>query len=104
MTRRTIVPGALASALLLTLALGGCGYNQIQEMDERTNELTGNIEAELMRRSDLIPNLVATVEEAARFEQETFTQVAQARAGLTQATERMGQAASEPGATPGASR
>ncbi len=88
MTRR-MNSGALTSALLLTLSLGGCGYNRIQEMDERTNELTGTIEAELMRRSDLIPNLVATVEEAARFEQETFTQVAEARSGLTAARERL---------------
>ena len=81
----------LALALTLTLALTttGCGYNRIQQMDERTNELQGNIEAELMRRSDLIPNLVATVEEAARFEQETFTQVAEARSGLTAARERL---------------
>jgi LemA protein len=89
MTRRMMNSGALATALLLTLSLTGCGYNRIQEMDERTNELSGNIEAELMRRSDLIPNLVATVEEAARFEQETFTQVAEARSGLTAARERL---------------
>jgi LemA protein len=80
---------ALAATLTLGLAGTGCGYNRIQQMDERTNELEGNIEAELMRRSDLIPNLVATVEEAARFEQETFTQVAEARSGLTAARERL---------------
>ena len=79
----------LIAVLGLALAGTGCGYNRIQEMDERTNELEGNIEAELMRRSDLIPNLVATVEEAARFEQETFTQVAEARSGLTAARERL---------------
>jgi hypothetical protein len=79
----------MASALALSLATPGCGYNRIQQMDERTEELRGNIEAELMRRSDLIPNLVATVEEAARFEQETQTGVAEARSGLTAARERL---------------
>jgi LemA protein len=42
-----------------------------------------------MRRNDLIPNLVATVDEAAEFEQETFTQVAQARSGLNQSREQL---------------
>ena len=91
-TRSTAFPRSAwvpAFALLLALPTTGCGYNRIQEMDERTNELEGNIDAELMRRSDLIPNLVATVEEAARFEQETFTQVAEARSGLTAARERL---------------
>src|SRR5690606_12849279 len=41
---------------------------------------------------DLIPNLVTTVEEAARFEEETFTRVAEARSGLTAAREQMAQA------------
>jgi LemA protein len=48
----------------------------------------------------LIPNLVATVDEVARFEQETQTGVAQARAGLTQAQERMGQALQSDEVTP----
>jgi LemA protein len=79
-------------ALLLALPLGGCGYNRIQALDENVDARQADIEAELLRRNDLIPNLVATVEEAARFEQETFTEVAAARAGLTQARERMAQA------------
>lgn len=79
-------------ALVLALPLSGCGYNRIQELDENVAAREADIEAELLRRNDLIPNLVATVDEAARFEQETFTQVAEARAGLTQARERMAQA------------
>jgi LemA protein len=94
---RTIV---LAAALALSLSGTGCGYNRIQQMDERTEELEGNIEAELMRRSDLIPNLVATVEEAARFEQETQTGIAEARSGLTAARERLTNAV-QGGADPG---
>jgi hypothetical protein len=35
--------------------------------------MRGNIDAELVRRNDLIPNLVATVDEVASFEQETQT-------------------------------
>lgn len=67
------------------LLLSGCGYNRIQALDERAAETEANIETELMRRNDLIPNLVATVDEAAAFEERTFTRVAEARAGLTEA-------------------
>jgi LemA protein len=76
----------------MVLLATGCGYNRIQELDERTEEARANIEAELIRRNDLIPNLVATVDQAARFEQQTFTQVAEARAGLTAAREQVAQA------------
>jgi LemA protein len=67
----------------------GCGYNRIQELDEKLGETQANIETELLRRNDLIPNLVATVEQAASFERETFTEVAQARAGLTEARDQV---------------
>lgn len=89
MTRR------LAAVLALVLLTSGCGYNRIQELDERTEQMRGNIDAELQRRNDLIPNLVATVDEVASFEQETQTGVAQARSGLSQAQQQMSQALSD---------
>ncbi len=83
---------ALITLLILSGPLTGCGYNRIQELDENVAARRADIEAELLRRNDLIPNLVATVEEAARFEEETFTQVAAARSGLTQSREQLAQA------------
>jgi LemA protein len=83
-----------ALILIPVISLPGCGYNRIQALDEQVEANRSNIDTELMRRNDLIPNLVATVEEAARFEQETFTRVAEARAGLTQARDRMSEAVS----------
>jgi LemA protein len=96
----------LAVGLALLLVSSGCGYNRIQELDERANQMESNIDTELQRRNDLIPNLVATVDEVARFEQETQTRVAEARAGLTAAQQRMSQALeseAEPGAVSDAS-
>jgi LemA protein len=83
-------PAILALALIVPIS--GCGYNRIQELDEQAEQMESNIDAELQRRNDLIPNLVATVDEVARFEQETQTGVAQARSGLTAAQQQMSQA------------
>jgi LemA protein len=83
-----------AALIVLGLAVtaSGCGYNQIQALDERVEELRSNVEVELVNRNNLIPNLVATVQGAAEFERGTFTEVAQARAGLEQARDQMTQA------------
>ena len=80
------------AVLLAVVTLSGCGYNRIQALDEQVTQNRANIETELMRRNDLIPNLVRTVDEAAEFEQETFTQVAEARSGLSGAREQLQQA------------
>lgn len=69
-------------ALLLLLPLGACGYNRIQTLDEQAASAQSQIEVQLQRRADLIPNLVQTVKGYAQHEEEVFTQVAQARSGL----------------------
>jgi LemA protein len=75
----------LAVVLPLCLAAGGCGYNRIQQLDEQASAAQGNIEAQLQRRADLVPNLVATVKGYATHEEEVFTRVAEARSGLVNA-------------------
>ncbi len=66
----------------LILALAGCGYNQIQQLDETAAQAKQQISVQLQRRADLVPNLVNTVKGYAQHEEAVFTQVAQARAGL----------------------
>lgn len=63
----------------LILSLSGCGYNEMQSQEEAVFRAWGDLEAQLQRRYDLIPNLVATVQGAANFEQETLTNVVDAR-------------------------
>lgn len=70
-----IVPAAV-------LALSGCGYNKIQTLDEAAARSKQQIEVQLQRRADLVPNLVATVKGYAAHEEAVFTRVADARAGL----------------------
>jgi LemA protein len=66
----------------LILVLAGCGYNQIQQLDETAAQAKQQISVQLKRRADLVPNLVNTVKGYAQHEEAVFTQVAQARAGL----------------------
>jgi LemA protein len=69
--------------LLVTASLvAGCGYNTIQTMDERVNQAQGQIQAQLQRRSDLIPNLVETVRGVAKQESTVFISIANARSRL----------------------
>ena len=68
--------------LLLPFALGACGYNKIQTLDEQANSAQGQIEVQLQRRADLIPNLVSTVKGFANQELSVFVDVAKARSGL----------------------
>ena len=71
---------------LVALSLSGCGYNKIQTNEEAVFKAWGDLEATLQRRSDLIPNLVATVKGYAAHEQETLTAVMEARAKATSVT------------------
>jgi LemA protein len=74
---------ALLGALLATLALSGCGYNDFQRLDEQVKAAWAEVLNQYQRRADLIPNIVATVKGEASFEQDTLTQVIEARAKAT---------------------
>jgi LemA protein len=69
--------------LLAVLALSGCGYNEFQRLDEQVKSAWSEVLNQYQRRSDLIPNIVATVKGEANFEQETLTKVVEARARAT---------------------
>ena len=76
--------------LIVSLAaavLSGCGYNRIQMLDEEVNGFKSEIEVQLQRRADLIPNLVETVRGFAAQELAVFEQVSSARAALGGAIE-----------------
>ena len=69
-----------AALLLLTAALGGCGYNDLQSLDEQTKAAWSEVINQYQRRSDLVPNLVATVKGFASQEQQVLLGVTNARA------------------------
>ncbi len=68
--------------LVLPLLLSACGYNTIQTMDETAAAARQQIEVQLQRRADLVPNLVSTVKGYAAQEEAIFTEVANARSRL----------------------
>ncbi|MCX8521572.1 MAG: LemA family protein, partial [Rhodoferax sp.] len=69
--------------LATSLSLTGCGYNTFQTTDEQIKASWAEVLNQYQRRSDLVPNLVATVKGQANFEQETLTQVIEARSRAT---------------------
>jgi LemA protein len=71
----------------LTLSLSACGYNRIQTLDEQVNGFKGQIEVQLQRRADLVPNLVEVVKGYAAQEQAIFDAVTGARAALSGAVQ-----------------
>jgi LemA protein len=69
--------------LAAVLSLSGCGYNQFQSLDEASKSAWSEVLNQYQRRSDLVPNIVATVKGEASFEQDTLTKVIEARAKAT---------------------
>ena len=78
----------VATLLLSTLALGGCGYNTLQQADEQIKASWSEVLNQYQRRADLVPNLVETVKGFAQQEQQVLLGVTNARAkvGSIQAT------------------
>jgi LemA protein len=73
----------LATALLASTLLSGCGYNQFQSKDEATKAAWSEVVNQYQRRADLIPNLVNTVKGYASHEKDTLEAVTRARAAAT---------------------
>ena len=74
------------AALGLALTLAGCGVNSIPTKDQAVKAALANVQAAYQRRSDLIPNLVATVQGYANQEKSVLEAVTQARARATSVT------------------
>ncbi len=68
---------------LIVPFFSSCGYNSMVSLDEAVAAQWAQVENAYQRRADLIPNLVNTVKGYADFEQETLTQVIEARSKAT---------------------
>ena len=104
MKNSLVVFGIIAAIVVI---LGGwiiSQRNALIALDEDVNEAWSNIDADLQRRNDLIPNLVATVKGYATHEEEVFTGIADARGRLAGATTMQEKAEADAALTTGLGR
>jgi LemA protein len=80
-TRRIVMAFALVG---IGLTLSACGYNTIPTLEETAKARWSDVQNQYQRRTDLIPNLVATVQGYAAQEKSVLTAVIEARAKATQ--------------------
>jgi LemA protein len=77
-TRQLAFFSVVAAAMLLS----GCSYNRFVSQEEAVKAQWAQVQNQLQRRNDLIPNLVETVKGYAGHEKEVFQQIAESRAKL----------------------
>lgn len=77
-----IILGVVLVLIFMTLGSFVATYNSLQVMDENVNSQWAQVDNQLKRRNDLIPNLVSTVKGYAAHEKAVFTDIADARAKL----------------------
>src|SRR6202451_2861789 len=74
---------SLAVLALIAVSVSACGYNVIPTKQEAANAAWAEVQNQYQRRSDLVPNLVATVQGFAKQEKDVLTAVTEARAKAT---------------------
>jgi LemA protein len=84
MNKRRIL--ALVFVAAVAAASSGCGYNTLTTKQQNVRGKWANVESQLQRRADLIPNLFEAAKAAGVQEQEVFGQIAEARSRLLNAT------------------
>src|SRR5690606_38462752 len=83
--KKGMIIALVLGAIVLIGGCNACGVNnELVKLDQGAKSTWAEVENQYQRRSDLIPNLVATVKGAAAHEQNTFTAVTEARAKATQ--------------------
>jgi LemA protein len=97
MTRQFRTAGVLALLAIVAMVAPGCSYNRFVAQEETIKTQWAQVENQLQRRNDLIPNLVETTKGIAQQERDVFGQIAESRAKLSgaQTPEQTIQAANE---------
>jgi len=81
------LPWAIVGGVVLLIVMMVLGtYNSLVTDREKVVTAFSNVQTQYQRRADLIPNLVSTVKGASNFEQDTLTQVVEARSKATSIT------------------
>jgi LemA protein len=80
--KKWVIIGAIVLVIFIFIGKLFSIYNTIIGLDEQVSSSWAQVENQLQRRNDLIPNLVNTVKGYAKHEREIFTKIAEARAKL----------------------
>ena len=80
--KKLIRLGAVMGLLLAAMGTSGCSYNTFVSQEETIKTQWAQVENQLQRRNDLIPNLVETAKGFAQQERDVFGQIAESRAKL----------------------
>jgi LemA protein len=80
MTRRNLLQ--VVALALVAMPLTGCSYNKFVSQEEAVKAQWAQVENQLQRRNDLIPNLVETVKGYAQHEASVYKDIADARSRL----------------------
>ncbi|GHW02249.1 hypothetical protein AGMMS50249_0350 [candidate division SR1 bacterium] len=83
MKKSLIILVIIILIVLIAIASLSGEYNKLVTLDESVQTAWSQVENVYQRRMDLIPNLIATVKGEANFEQQTLTQITEARASAT---------------------
>jgi LemA protein len=78
--------GRMMAAVLMAGLVSGCSYNRFTTSEEAIKAQWAQVENQLMRRNDLIPNLVESVKGFAQQERDVIQSVTDARAKMAGAT------------------
>ncbi|MBA3632504.1 MAG: LemA family protein [Acidobacteria bacterium] len=76
----------LTIVLFVAFGLSGCSYNSLTAEQQQVRGAWADVESQLQRRADLIPNLIKTAQMSAFQEQEVFGEISAARSRLLNAT------------------
>ena len=78
---------AVIAAVVVIIGIFAGGYNSLVKAQTAVETKQADIQTQLQRRADLIPNFVSTVKGYSKYEQETLTAVTEARAKVSKASD-----------------
>ena len=80
----TVIRRSAQAAVLVAVAIGlsGCSYNTFTTQEEAIKAQWAQVQNQIQRRNDLIPNLVETVKGYATHEESVFKEIADSRSKL----------------------
>lgn len=78
---------AVIAAVVVIIGIFAGGYNSLVKAQTAVETKQADIQTQLQRRADLIPNFVSTIKGYSKYEQETLTAVTEARAKVSKASD-----------------